>query len=107
MKITYEEFLNKLKPEIRKDLEESPEKEYLFKILDAFYNKLDTYLNQNPKKDEILDIWILHMYDIFKFREFFKNKEYKNAYDYMFTTLACDGSFGYAIIKMCEELFYE
>lgn len=106
MKITYEEFLNKLKPEIRKDLEESPEKEYLFKILDAFYNKLDTYLNQNPKKDEILDIWTCHVWDVFRVRRFFKNKEYRNAYYFIDTLFACTGSFGYAIIKMCEELFY-
>lgn len=108
MKITYEEFLNKLKPEIRKDLEEHPENEYLCKILNAFYKKIDSCLNKKTKNDERLDIWLFHIWDFFHFKECFLKKEYKNAFDYMDTAFGCvSGSYGYAIIKVCEELLYE
>lgn len=108
MKITYEEFIEKLKPEIKEDLKNHKEREWLKKLLESFYNeKLDKYQNDVNSKDERLDVWTLCFYDCIKFTESFKNKEYLNAYRLLGSIDRCTGSFGYAIIKMCEDLFYE
>ena len=108
MKITYEEFLNKLKPEIKDDLKTHKEKEWLKRILDIFYyDKLDTYQNEDRKNDERLEVWTLCFYDCIKAERYFKDKKYKDAFLCLSSIESCTGSFGYAIIKMYEELFYD
>lgn len=108
MKITYEKFLEKLKPEIKQDLTTHKEKEWLKRILETFYNdKLDVYQNNDRRNDERLEVWTPCFYDCIKAKLYFKNKEYEKAFRCLSSIEKCSGSFGYAIIKMCEELFYE
>lgn len=107
MKMTYEEFIRKVKPEIKEDLKNHKEKDYLKEILDDFYNeKLETFQNEN-EKDFRLDLWAHRFYCCFNFIEYFENKEYEKSLQEYISLSECTGSFGYAIIKMFEELFYE
>ena len=108
MKMTYEEFKNKLKPEIKEDLKTHKEKTFLEMILKEFYDKkLEIYQNHGDFDCELGSNKFI-IWDFFDFISCFKNKKYKKAWQtFHLTIVDCTGCFGYAIIKECEVLFYE
>ena len=107
MKITYEEFIEKLKPEIKNDLKNHNEREYLKMILDDFYNNKFEVCQNKDSNDFRLDIWAHRFFCCFDFIKDFESKKYMSSLKNYFSLKECSGSFGYAVIKMCEDLFYE
>lgn len=102
--IEYKYFVEKLKPNFKKDLETHPEKDSLQGIISTLFRYHETFLNIEPK--ESLGLQSCNYVNYLEYIKHLKEGKYLYAYNFL-AGEPMTGGFDYAIIKKSEEILFD